>query len=40
MKTVPTVHVATKADTVDLPDLPDEVPVALAEIAGAAREGR
>jgi putative transposase len=39
MKTVPTVHVATKTDTVDLPDLPDQVHLALAEIAGAAREG-
>ena len=39
MKTVPTVGAATQADTADLPDLADEVRLALAEVAGAAREG-
>jgi len=39
MKTVPTVHVATKADTVELPDLPEEIRLVFADIAGVAREG-
>ena len=39
MKTVPTVRVATQGDTADVPDLSDEVRLALTDIAGAAREG-
>jgi putative transposase len=39
VKTVPTVHVATNVDTVELPDLPEEIRLVFADIAGAAREG-
>jgi putative transposase len=40
MKTVPTVRLADRADTMPaLPDLPDEVQLALTGIAGAARDG-
>ena len=39
MKTVPTVRVADTADDAALPDLPDEIRLALADIAGAARDG-
>jgi putative transposase len=39
MKTVPTVRLASPADAVELPDLPEELRVAMADIAGAAREG-
>ena len=39
MKTVPTLHAATQADTINFSDLSDEVRIALAEVAGAAREG-
>ncbi len=39
MKTVPTAQVAAMADTVELADLPEEVRLALADVAGAAREG-
>src|SRR6266545_2460879 len=39
MKTVPTVHAAAQADTINFSDLPDELRVALADVAGAAREG-
>jgi hypothetical protein len=39
MKTVPTVRLADAADAVGLPDLPEEVRLAMADIAGAAREG-
>jgi len=39
MKTVPTVHVAELADTASFPQLPEEVTLALTDIAGAAREG-
>ena len=39
MKTVPTVRVADTADAVVLPDLPEEIALAMADIAGAAREG-
>lgn len=40
MKTVPTVRLAEPADTETLlPAVPDEVRVALTDIAGAAREG-
>ena len=39
MKTVPTVRLVEKADTAVLPDLPEEVALAMSDIAGAAREG-
>ena len=39
MKTVPTVRLADTADAAALPDLPEEIQLALADIAGAAREG-
>jgi hypothetical protein len=39
MKTVPTVRIADSTDAVVLPDLPEEIAVALGDIAGAAREG-
>lgn len=39
MRTVPTIRVADTADAVVLPDLPEEIAVALTDIAGAAREG-
>ena len=39
MKTVPTVRLADTADAATLPDLPEEIQLALADIAGAAREG-
>src|SRR5512142_826060 len=39
MKTVPTVHVADVADTASLPYLSEDLTLALADIAGAAREG-
>jgi putative transposase len=39
VKTVPTVHLAEPSDPVALPDLPEEVGLALSDIAGAAREG-
>ncbi len=39
MKTVPTVHVAEVTDTASFPDLPEQAMLALADIAGAAREG-
>ena len=39
MKTVPTVCVADATDAVVLPDLPEEIARAMADIAGAAREG-
>ena len=39
MKTVPTVHAAAQADTINFSDLPDELRVALADVVGAAREG-
>ena len=39
MKTVPTVRLADTADAAVLPDLPEEIQLALADIAGAAREG-
>jgi putative transposase len=39
MKTVPTVRLADTADAVVLPDLPEEIALAMADIAGAAREG-
>lgn len=39
MKTVPTIRVADSTDAVVLPDLPDEIALAISDIAGAAREG-
>jgi transposase-like protein len=39
MKTVPTVRLADASDGVVLPDLPEEIQLAMADIAGAAREG-
>jgi putative transposase len=39
MKTVPTVRLADTADAATLPDLPEEIQLALSDIAGAAREG-
>ena len=39
MKTVPVVRLADTADAVVLPDLPEEIALAMADIAGAAREG-
>jgi putative transposase len=41
MKTVPKLRVVAHDDVpgVDLPDLPEEVRLALAEVAGVAREG-
>ena len=39
MKTVPTVRLADTTDVAALPDLPEEIRLALTDIAGAAREG-
>jgi len=39
MKTVPTVRLADATDAAALPDLPEEVALAMTDIAGAAREG-
>ena len=39
MKTVPIVRLADTTDAVVLPDLPEEIRLAMADIAGAAREG-
>jgi putative transposase len=39
MTTVPTVRLADTTDAVVLPDLPQEIQLAMAGIAGAAREG-
>jgi putative transposase len=39
MKTVPTVRLADTTDAVVLPDLPEEIALAMSDIAGAAREG-
>jgi putative transposase len=39
MKTVPTVRLGDTTDAVVLPDLPEEIQLAMADIAGAAREG-
>jgi putative transposase len=39
VKTVPTVRLAEAPDTAALPELPEEVRLALADVAGAAREG-
>ena len=39
MKTVPTVRLADTTDVAALPDLPEEIRLAMTDIAGAAREG-
>ena len=39
MKTVPTVRLADTSDAAGLPDLPEEIQLAMTDIAGAAREG-
>jgi putative transposase len=39
MKTVPTVRLADTTDAAALADLPEEIALAMADIAGAAREG-
>jgi putative transposase len=39
MKTVPTVRLADTTDAAALPDLPEEIQLVMADIAGAAREG-
>ena len=39
MKTVPTIRVADSTDAVVLPDLLEEIALAMGDIAGAAREG-
>src|SRR5216117_4049460 len=39
MKTVPTVRLVDTPDAAALPDLPGEIALAMADIAGAAREG-
>ena len=39
MKTVPTVRLADTSDAAALPDLPEEIRLAMTDIAGAAREG-
>jgi putative transposase len=39
MKTVPTVRLADAADAAGLPELPEEIQLAVTDIAGAAREG-
>jgi putative transposase len=39
MKTVPIVRLADTTDVATLPDLPEEIALAMTDIAGAAREG-
>jgi putative transposase len=39
VKTVPVVRLADSSDAADMSDLPEEVRLSLAEVAGAAREG-
>jgi putative transposase len=39
MKTAPTVRLADTADAAMVPDLPEEIALAMCDIAGAAREG-
>jgi putative transposase len=39
VKTVPVVGVGDSSDAVNLSELPEEVRLSLADIAGAAREG-
>ena len=39
MKKVPAVRLAERQDAVQLPDLPEQVRLAMTEVAAAAREG-
>jgi putative transposase len=39
MKTLPTVRLADASNAAGLPDLPEEIQLAMTDIAGAAREG-
>src|SRR5829696_5614705 len=39
MKTVPSVRLVDTPDAAALPDLPGEIALAMADVAGAAREG-
>jgi putative transposase len=39
MKTVPTVRLVDTTDAAALPDLPEEIALAMTDVAGAAREG-
>jgi putative transposase len=39
MKTLPTVRLAEASNAAGLPDLPEEIQLAMSDIAGAAREG-
>ena len=39
MKTVPTIRLAEASDAAGWPELPEEIQLAMADIAGAAREG-
>ncbi|QZY48321.1 IS256 family transposase, partial [Mycolicibacterium austroafricanum] len=39
MKTVPTVRLADTIDAAALPELPEEIALAMTDIADAAREG-
>src|SRR5262245_29510697 len=39
MKTLPTVRLADASNAAGLPDLPEEIQLAMSDIAGAAREG-
>jgi putative transposase len=39
MMTVPTVRLADRADAAPVPDLPEEIALAMTNIAVAAREG-
>src|SRR5262245_31519730 len=39
MKTVPTIRLADTPDAAALPDLPEEIQLALTDVVGAAREG-
>jgi hypothetical protein len=39
MKTVPTVRLADASNAAGLPDLPEEIQLAMTDMAGAAREG-
>ena len=39
MKTVPTVRLADASDAAGWPELPEEIQLAMSDIAGVAREG-
>ena len=39
MKTVPTVRLADASETAGLPEWPEEIQLAMSDIAGVAREG-